>query len=258
MARTVGPFLPASRTADRNLRRALPELDRAARRRVVRGVWDNLGRTVAELPHVASFGPTSSGPGWEVAGDEHIQALVRRGGPMLMFSGHLGNWEMLPSVAASYGLPFASIYRASANAGVDALLRNMRAAANPGMPQFPKGARGARGALAHVRGGGSLGLLVDQKMNDGVEATFFGLPAMTANALASIAVSRRLPVVGADVIRLGPARCRVVVEPPLPVPDTGDRQADVQALTQAVNDSLERWVRARPEGWLWLHRRWKE
>ena len=258
VARTVGPWLPASRTADRNLRRALPELDRAARRRVVRGVWDNLGRTVAELPHVASLGPTERGPGWELAGGEHVAALVRQGGPVLMFSGHLGNWEMLPAVAAREGVPFASIYRASGNPAVDALLRGMRAAANAGMPQFPKGARGARDALAHVRRGGSLGLLVDQKMNDGVEATFFGLPAMTANALASIAVSRRLPVMGVNVVRLGPARCRVVVEPPLPAPDTGDRQADVMALTQAVNDSLERWVRARPEGWLWLHRRWKE
>ena len=258
LARTVGLRLPVSRTADSNLRRALPELDAAARRRVVRGVWDNLGRTVAELPHMGALGPTPAGPGWEVAGGEHLVALVRGGGPVLMFGGHLGNWEMLPPVTASYGLPFANIYRASPNAGVDALVRQLREAANPGMPQFPKGARGARDALAHVRRGGSLGLLVDQKMNDGVEATFFGLPAMTANALASIAVSRRLPVVGANVIRLGPARCRVVVEPPLVLPATGDRQADVLALTQTINDSLERWVRARPEGWLWLHRRWKE
>lgn len=257
VARTVGPILPASRTADRNLRRALPELDAAGRRRIVRGVWDNLGRTLCELPHVASLGATAAGPGWEVTGGEHIEALVRQGGPVLMFSGHLGNWEMLPAAAIGYGLPIASVYRASSNPGVDALVCGLREAANPGMPQFPKGARGARDVLAHVRRGGSVGLLVDQKMNDGVEARFFGLPAMTASALAAIALSRRLPVVGVDVIRLGPARCRLVVDPPLPLPDTGDRQGDVLALTQAVNDSVERWVRARPEDWLWLHKRWK-
>ncbi len=258
IARTVGPWLPPSRTADRNLRRALPELDEAARRRIVRGVWDNLGRTACELPHMGALRATPAGPGWEVTGGEHLEALAREGGPVLMFGGHIGNWEMLPPVTASYGLPFANIYRASPNTAVDGLVRALRSAGNPGMPQFPKGARGARDALAHVLRGGSLGLLVDQKMNDGIEATFFGLPAMTANALASIAVSRRLPVVGANVIRLGPARCRVAVEAPLALPVTGDRRADVLALTQAVNDSLERWVRARPEGWLWLHRRWKE
>ena len=258
LARTIGPLLPPSRTADRNLRRALPELDAAARRRVVRGVWDNLGRTVCELPHLAALGPTAAGPGWEVAGADIAGTLLRTGGPVLMFGGHIGNWEMLPPVAASLGLPFASVYRASPNAAVDTILRGLRDAANPGLPQFRKGARGARDALAHVRRGGSLGLLVDQKMNDGVEATFFGLPAMTANALAGIAVTRRLPVVGANVVRLGPARCRVEIDPPIAVPDTGDRAADVLTLTQAINDSLERWIRAKPEGWLWLHRRWKQ
>lgn len=258
IARAIGPLLPPSRTADRNLRRALPALDAAARRRVVRGVWDNLGRTACELPHLAQLGPTASGPGWEVAGAEHLEALVRQGGPVLMFSGHLGNWEMLPPAAARCGLPIASIYRASSNAAVDGLVCGLRAAANPGQPAFPKGARGARDALAHLRRGGSMGLLVDQKMNDGIEARFFGLPAMTANALAGIAIGRGLPVVGANVIRLGPARCRLAVDPPLVVARTGDRAVDVLALTQAINDSLERWIRAWPEGWLWLHRRWKE
>ena len=56
--------------------------------------------------------------------------------------------------------------------------------------------------------------------------------------------------------RLGPARLRIVVEPPLALPDSGDRDADILALTEAINRRLEAWVRARPKSWLWLHRRW--
>ena len=121
---------------------------------------------------------------------------------------------------------------------------------------FPKGAAGARLALAHLSRGGYLGMLMDQKMNDGIEARFFGRPAMTAPALAALALRFRCPVVPAHVQRVGPARFRLVCEEPLDLPDTGDRQADILAVTQAVNDRLERWIRARPEGWLWLHRRW--
>ena len=99
-------------------------------------------------------------------------------------------------------------------------------------------------------------MLMDQKMNDGIEARFFGRPAMTAPALAALALRLRCPVVPAHVERLGPARFRLVCDPPLPLPGTGNRAADVLVLTQMVNDRLEQWIRARPGEWLWLHRRW--
>jgi KDO2-lipid IV(A) lauroyltransferase len=63
-------------------------------------------------------------------------------------------------------------------------------------------------------------------------------------------------VVPGYIQRLGPARLRLIVEPPMTLPDSGDRAADILALTRAVNLTLERWVRQRPESWLWLHRRW--
>ena len=121
---------------------------------------------------------------------------------------------------------------------------------------FPKGPSGARRVVAHMARGGCLGLLVDQKMNDGIEATLFGQPAMTAPAAAALALRFRCPVISARVERIGPARFRMVCEAPLPLPDTGDRERDIAALTQTVNDTLERWIRARPDSWLWLHRRW--
>jgi KDO2-lipid IV(A) lauroyltransferase len=110
--------------------------------------------------------------------------------------------------------------------------------------------------MAHIARGGRLGMLVDQKLNDGIEARLFGLRAMTAPAPAALALRTRCAVVCAHVERLGPARLRVIVERPLALPDTGDRSADIAALTQQINDVLECWIRARPESWLWLHRRW--
>src|SRR5207244_2589137 len=95
VARTIGPLLPASRTADDNLRRAMPDLSLAERRRIMRGVWENLGRTAAEMPHLAALHPSASGPGWEVEGGEHLDALRTQGGPALFFSGHLANWELI-------------------------------------------------------------------------------------------------------------------------------------------------------------------
>ncbi len=258
VARAIGPRLLVSRVADANLRAALPEYDAARRRAVIRGVWENLGRTVGELPHIPFLRrDTAAGPGWEIEGEAVLAEMAARGGPVIFFSGHIGNWEVLPAITAACSVPFSSFYRAAANPAVDAMIRDLRRrATGVDLPMFAKGAQGARGALAHMARGGRLGMLVDQKMNDGIEARFFGRPAMTAPALAALALRFRCPVVPGYIRRLGPARFRLIVEPPLPLPDTGDRTRDVALLTQAVNDRLESWIRAWPEGWLWLHRRW--
>ena len=258
LGRTIGPWLPVSAVAHANLRLAMPELDTPSRRRIVRGVWDNLGRTVAEFPHLATLRrDTPSGPGWVAMGAEVLEAQARKGGPVLFVSGHVGNWEMLPPAVAQFGLPFASFYRAAGNPLIDAMIRTLRhEAMGCEVPLFAKGPRGARAALAHVMRGGALGMLVDQKMNDGIEVRLFGHPAMTAPALAGIALRQRCPVIPGRIERLGPARLRLVVDAPLTLPDTGNRIADQAALTQQVNDVLEDWIRARPEAWLWLHRRW--
>ena len=257
VARGIGPLLPVSRVADANLRAALPELDGAARRRIVRGVWDNLGRTMGELPHLADLRPTASGPGWELVGADALQPLLAQPGPAILFSGHIGNWEMLPIAAAAAGVPFHSMYRTIENREIDALLLDLRRRAmRYDVQMFAKGPNGAKQAMKHLMAGGRLGMLMDQKMNDGIEARFFGRPAMTASALAVLALRLRCPVIPGWVQRLGPARFRVTCEAPLALPDTGDRTADIAALTQAMNDTLERWIRQRPEGWLWLHRRW--
>ena len=121
---------------------------------------------------------------------------------------------------------------------------------------FAKGSDGARAAMKHMARGGSLGLLVDQKLNDGVAVPFFGRPAMTATAMAQLALRYKCTVLPARMVRIGPARFRLVVEGPLTAPLTGDRHADVYALTLAMNQVLERWIREDPGAWLWLHRRW--
>ena len=257
-ARAVGPWLPVSRVADLNLRMALPELDAGARRGVVRAMWESLGRTLGELPHLGALREgAAEGPGWVVEGAEVVDGVSAVGGPAILFGGHIGNWEMMPVAAARHGVDIAGFYRPAENRAVDAVVAGLRQEAMGVEARlFPKGAAGARQALRHLGQGGVLGMLVDQKMNDGVEARLFGRPTMTASALAVLALRLRCPVIPAYVRRVGPARFRVVCEAPLALPATGDRAADVLALTQAVNDRLEAWIRAEPSCWLWVHRRW--
>ncbi|MBY0430967.1 MAG: lauroyl acyltransferase [Rhodospirillales bacterium] len=252
LARSLGPGLAVSRHARRNLARCFPEKSAAEIEAILRAVWDNLGRVTAEFPHLAEIGAERL----EVVGGEEVERLRDDDRPGLIFSGHLGNWEALGLCAGRYRLPMGLVYRSANNPHVETLYRRGRGAV---IGQYlPKGAAGARRAIEALRRREHLGLMLDQKMNDGIAVPFFGRPAMTAPALAQFALRFRCPVVPARVERLKGARFRVTFYPPLDLPDSGDRQADTLALMRTVNDRIEAWVRDRPGQWLWLHRRWPD
>ena len=258
----VGPFLPVTRkVGDANLRLAMPEISAAGRKLILRQVWQNLGHTIAELVCLRAMRQVPAGslePGYVLEGwAEHVAPHLAPGQPALFFTGHTGNWEVMPLIADTQGVNFGFMYRAPSNKLVDELLGQLRrnAYASP-VQMFAKGAAVARAAYAHVRNGGALGFLVDQKLDTGLSVPFFGKPAMTMDALASFALRLRCPVFPIHVKRLGPARLHVACEPPLRLPESGDRQADALALTTEVNHIVENWVRQAPGDWLWLHRRW--
>ena len=255
--RTLGPLLPVSKIAESNLRHAFPEMSAAERVAVINAVWDNLGRVAGELPHLGALRQSTKGPGWEIEGEEHLELLKATGAQAIFFSGHLGNWEMILPIASSFGFAVAGFYRPASNKRADVLIQSLRERAlNQHVSMFRKGPEGARAALLHLQSGGSLGLLIDQKMNDGIAVPFFGRSAMTAPALAQLALRFRVPIIPVHVVRLGPARFRMVCEPPLIVSSTGDKKTDTDMILRTVNATLERWIRADPVSWLWLYRRW--
>jgi Kdo2-lipid IVA lauroyltransferase/acyltransferase len=256
LARLIGPRLGISQRARRNLAAALPALSAAERERIVRGMWDNLGRVAAEYPHLAGLRVFGSGGRVELCGLAHVEAALAARRQIIIFSAHLANWEIGPLAAGQYGLEMTHIYRAANNALVDRMVAQFRGGASD---FAPKGAAGSRRAFAALRRGGHLGLLVDQKLNDGIAVPFFGRPAMTAPALALLALHFDCVVLPVRVDRLRGARFRLTVYEPLPLPPrSDDRAADVAALMGAVNGTVEGWIRERPEQWFWVHSRWPD
>jgi KDO2-lipid IV(A) lauroyltransferase len=219
------------------------------------GMWDNLGRVAAEYPHLRRIGVFEPGGFVETHGFEHMDRAVASGRRMIIFSGHIANWEIGMLAAVQYGITVAQIYRAANNPLVDRMITRFRGEAGE---LIPKGTVAARRAIAVLRRGAHLTMLADQKMNDGIPVPFFGRPAMTSSALAALALRFDCDVLPARVERLGGARFRLTVFPPLPLPRGGDHHADVAALMAQVNQILEGWIRDRPEQWFWLHRRWPD
>jgi KDO2-lipid IV(A) lauroyltransferase len=254
IARTIGPRLGVSRRALRNLRRALPENNESENRRVILGMWDNLGRAMAEYPHLAWICATTSGR-VEIVNEEAIVHLLTDDKPAIVFGGHFGNWQVGPTtIHRLMGTSLLSVYRRANNPWVDRLQRRRL----PSRLAVAKRAEGGRDLVRHLRRGGHIAMLVDQKQNDGVAVPFFGRDAMTAPAIARLGLHFDCPTVPIRIERLVGARFRFTVMPALEMTTTGDTAGDVLARMAQVNAVIEGWVRARPEQWLWLHRRWPD
>lgn len=259
LGRHIGPRLPVSARARRNLRLAFPEISAAETERIVAGMWDNLGRVAAEYPHIGEIAAPESGR-IEWIDTAPVRAM-RAGGrdqetAGILVSAHLANWEIMPAAAIRRGLDMTIIVREPNNPFVRPLIERLRGVA--GGRRASKGLPGAKAALEALRQGRVLGLLYDQKMNDGVAVPFFGIEAMTPAAPAQLALRFGCPLVPVRVERVGPGRFRLGSYEALALPDSGDRQADTIAVMTALNEILEGWIRDRPEQWLWLHRRWPE
>lgn len=249
IAGVLGPLLPPSKRAKRNLELALPDADHAA---IIRDMWTNLGRMVGEYPHSERF---STDPDLiELVGTEHLGWLQEDGNKAIFFTGHVGNWELCFPLMARLRLRGSGVYRAPNNPFLTWLFD--RRAIYPGLETIPKGPVGARRSIEALNKGRSLALLVDQKMNDGIEVPFFGRPAMTAPALASLALKFKVPVIPFRLIRLDGARFRAEFSAPIHFAATADRAGDLLRVMTEVNRILEGWIRDYPAQWLWLHRRW--
>ncbi len=259
LARRFGPWLPAHKIGQANLRAAFPDRDAAWIEATLRDAWENLGRVVGEYVHmdrIWDFDPDHPNQGRIVTdGAPLFEALRDDGKPALCFASHLGNWELPAIAAAAHGLPSAVVYRMPNNKAVAKEIIRIRA---PLMGRMIRTrAQAALEMAAALDAGEHLGMLVDQHFSRGVDVTFFGRRCKANPSVARLARRYDCPVVGVRVIRLPDQRFRIEAAGPYELPRDEQGQVDVVAATQMMTDVIEGWIRDNPGQWLWFHRRWR-
>lgn len=256
LARRVGPRLgKKNRIARTNLRLAFPDWTEQQINDTVAGVWENMGRYLAEFPLIAPMPAEEFRQIAEIRGEEHMKAAAASGKGMLLFSAHMANWELGAKASWACDTPFAVVYRPLNNPWVDTLTNNHRNQYQ--LRGLPKNTQGSRDLLKTLRDGEPVAILIDQKMNTGIPVPFFGREAMTSPAIAELAIKYGVPIIPTRVERLGRnARFRITFEPPVEWESTGDKKADAKAIMCKLHDIMEGWIRERPDQWFWVHKRW--
>jgi len=254
LARWVGPRIGASKRAERNLKLALPELDEAARGRIVLQVWEELGRTAAEYPHLTAISQPENHR-IEFQGLERISEAMASGKGALLVSGHFANFEILNVAGSRLFDPFLGIIRTPNNRHVSESLERMRSGSG-GQRMAKKDKRLLPEIAKVIRQGGCVGILVDQKLTGGLMVDFMGHAAETTQAPAQLALRLGCPVFVLNLERLEDARFKITVTDPIQPDQDAPRAEQVQQITAQINDRLTGFVRKNPGNWFWLHRRW--
>ncbi len=249
----LGPLTAVHRVADANIKAALPELTATDRRNVLKGMWNNLGRVIGEYAHLNRLAADPRRV--EIIDRENVLArAVSLGKGALGLSAHFGNWELLSLPACRAGARQFDLYRAANNPNVDNILKRARLKlARGGL--IPKGLAGMRETVSRLRQGEFIGMLIDQKTNEGISVEFFGRPAMTTRTPAVLAYRFGCPIFVALVERVNGAHFQIHIHEVKPI-RSGNYRRDIKRTTRAINDILEVAIRDRPELWMWVHRRW--
>jgi KDO2-lipid IV(A) lauroyltransferase len=254
----VGPWFGRHRTALDNLRQAYPEKSEPEIEAIALEMWDNMARLAAEyvfLDQLFDFDPNNRGTGRvEIVGEDLFIRLAAEKKPHILFTAHLGNFELLPIAASVHGLKVTALFRPPNNPYIaDYVLSTRRST----MGELMETRAGAAFALAAIlEKGGNVGALVDQKFTGGVLTTFFRRPCETNPVVPMLARRFDCEVYPTRCIRLPGNRYRLEIQDALELVRDADGDIDIEASTQLLNDVVEGWVREDPGQWMWFHKRW--
>jgi len=241
-------FPPARRRFDREAKRVFPDMKRGARAKLGQEMGKHMGRTLFEIYHDVEFQTqhhkfNASGSGLVALKEAHAA-----GKGAIIVSGHFGQWEAVRAVIKMQGLESGAVYRPNKNrhyerrifAGIEA----------GGKPILATGRVGTKALVRHLRGGGIISILLDEKYSEGVRIPFLGHDALTSLSAAQLALKYDLPMIPAYGIRTEDGNAfNVYFEAPIP-------HTDSITMTHAFNDSLSARIMADPEQWYWMLRRW--
>lgn len=243
-------FPPARNKFDREVKRVFPDMKRSARADLGANMGRQMGRTLFEIYHEAEFQTqhhkfSVSGPGLAA-----LKEANAAGKGAIIVSGHFGQWEAVRAVIRMHGMESGAVYRRNKNRYYERrILAGIQAGGNPIMAT---GRVGTKNLVRHLRGGGIVSILLDEKYGEGVRMPFLGHDALTSLSAAQLALKYDIPMIPAYGIRSEDGDAfQVEFEAPI-------SHTDAMTMTRAFNDSISKRILANPEQWYWMLRRWDD
>ncbi|MEY3751887.1 MAG: hypothetical protein RLZZ354_429 [Pseudomonadota bacterium] len=252
-----GPLFRKKTIAKKNILIAFPNFNEKSINEMIDRMWKNIGRIFGEYIHINKFSIIDNSKKKIVfTNRDDAEILKKNNKPIVFFSGHFANFELMAKCLQELGFDIGAIYRPLNNIFLNPIMEFIRKKYICPI-QIEKGSNGTKKLIKHISNNNPLALMVDQRLSSSIRVPFFDQPATTTITPAQLAIKYDALLVPVFLKRLEKTNFEFFIEEPLITNRTNDYDKDIFNITQIMNIKIEEFIKRDPAHWLWSHDRWK-
>jgi len=252
-----GPLFRKKTIAKKNILIAFPNFSEKSINEMIDRMWKNIGRIFGEYIHINKFSIIDNSKKKIVfTNRDEAEILKKNNKPIVFFSGHFANFELMAKCLQELGFDIGAIYRPLNNIFLNPIMEFIRKKYICPI-QIEKGSNGTKKLIKHISNNNPLALMVDQRLSSSIRVPFFDQPATTTITPAQLAIKYDALLVPVFLKRLEKTNFEFFIEEPLITNRTNDYDKDIFNITQIMNIKIEEFIKRDPAHWLWSHDRWK-
>jgi len=257
LGKLIGPLFRSKKIIKQNIKTGLGEIDVQKESEIINDMWSNIGRTFAEYVFLKDFKFNRTNfDHMKINGVKHLDKIKKNNKPVIFYSAHFANFELMAMELDKFGIKCAAIYRPLNNFFLNPLMEYLRMKyICPN--QIPKGRMGVREIIGKIKDGYSIALMVDQRVSEGPRALFFNKPAHTTTIPAQLALKYDCKLVPISLERKEGPNFEMTIHEPYKIEKTGNNEEDTINITLKINQIIEKMIIKNPKQWIWSHNRWK-
>ena len=252
IGKVFGPKFRSKKTIVDNIRNYNSSLKNTEIEKIIKKMWGNYGRILAEYPYVSSFRKKRLEKYIDIEGRENLEEIKKMSKPVVFISGHFSNFELMAMIIEREGIELSAVYRPLNNKFLNVIMEYIRKkyiCKN----QIKKGLRGVKEALSYFKNGKSLAIMIDQRVSEGIGSKFFGKEAFTTTIPAQFVKKFDCIIQPVHIERINDFYFKIYFDSHLRF----DKNQDLKFITDKLNLWLEGKIIKNPDQWIWTHDRWK-
>ncbi len=254
----IGPLIRSFKKIRKNIKIVFPEINETQIKEISLKMWCNYGRTFAEYMHLKYFRENKNN-NIKIINPEKISKLKSINKPILFFSGHFANFELLAMYLDKNGFDISALYRPLNNIFLNPVMEYLRRKfiCKKQIPKTIPGKKkykyGARELISRIKNGENIALMVDQKVTQGLKIDFFNKKALTMNLPAQMALKYNYLLQPLSIKRLNDIDFEIYFHETIVI----NSHDDEYSITKKINEELESMISKNSYQWIWTHDRWR-
>ncbi len=252
IGRSIGPLFRSKKKILSNISKALPEIGEKKTELIVKKMWENYGRILAEYMFIKNFRNSKYKKFLTIEGQEILNEIKDSKEPVVFISGHFNNFELMAMQVEKSGINLTAIYRPLNNIFLNKIMEKIRTkyiCRN----QIKKGRSGTRELLKSFKNNYSIAIMIDQRVSESIKIDFFGQKASTTTIPAQLVKKFGSKIVPIYIERINGVYFKMTINKPI----SFDKESTIEEITLNLNKWLEKMILINPGQWIWSHDRWK-